>query len=104
MPPTKWEQADGREVKVESISTRGRRQLIVTFWYEVRGQRYESELYTFRPMNVGEPLIVRYDASNPKMTEFKADYRRKWRIWWIVMATILVFALLLMLWIRTPWH
>ena len=102
MPETAWEQTDGRVVKVESISTRGRRQLIVTFSYTAQGQRYEDELYTFKSMNVGESLIVRYDASNPTMTGFKADYARKWRIWWIVMGAFFVAVLLLMLWIRTP--
>jgi hypothetical protein len=102
MSQTIWEQADGRVVKVEPISTRGRRQLIVTFSYEAQGQRYEGELYTFKSMNVGESLIVKYDASDPKMTGYKAEYARKWRIWWIVVAAFFVTALFLMLWIRMP--
>lgn len=101
MPKTTWEQTDGRVVKVDSIFTRGRRQLIVTFSYEAQGRRYEGELYTFKSMNVGESLIVKYHASNPRTTGFKADYARKWRILWIVMTAFLVAALLLMLWIRT---
>jgi len=107
MPDTAWEQTDGRVVKVDSISTRGRRQFIVTFSYEAKEQRYEGELYTFKSMNIGESLIVKYDASNPIMTGFKVDYARKWRIWWILMvaffvAAFFVAAFLLMLWIRTP--
>ena len=90
--------------KFESISTKGRCQLIVKFSYNSQGQRYEDELYTFKSMNVGESLIVKYDASNPTMTGFKADYARKWRIWWIVMGAFFVAVLLLMLWIRTPLH
>ena len=101
MPQTTWEQTDGRVVKVESISTRGRRQLIVTFSYEAQGQYYEGELYTFKSMNVGESLIVKYDGSNPRVTGFKADYARKWQIWWILTTAFFVAVLLLMLWIRT---
>ena len=104
MPQTTWEETYGRVVKVESISTRGRRQLIVTFSYEAQGHWYEGEFYTFKSMSVGEPLIVKYDASNPQMTGFKTDYARKWRIWWIVIAAFFVTALLLMLWINTPRH
>ena len=100
MPQMTWKQTGGRVVKVESISTRGGRQLIVTFSYEAQGHRYQGELYTFKSMNVGESLIVKYDASNPGMTGFKANYARNWRIWWIVMAVFFVAALLLMLWIR----
>ena len=102
MPQTIWEQSDGRVIKVESIFTRGRRQLIVTFSYEAQGRCYEGDLYTFKSMDVGESLIVKYDGSNPRRTGFKADYARKWRIWWIVMAAFFVAVLLLMLWIRTP--
>ena len=99
-----WKQTDGTVVKVESIFPRGRRQLIVTFSYEVRGHYYEGVLGTFKPMNVGEALVVKYDASDPKMTKFIADYARTWRIWWIVMTAFLILALLLVLWIRTAWH
>ncbi len=102
MPKTVWEQTSGRVVKVESIFPRGRRQLIITFSYEVQGQHYEGELYTFKPMDVGEPLIVKYHASDPTMTKFKSDYARKWQVWWLVMGAFFVAVLLLMLWIRTP--
>jgi len=89
-------------IKVDSISTRGRRQFIVTFSYEAKEQRYEGELYTFKSMHVGESLIVKYDALNPIMTGFKAEYARKWRIWWVLMVAFFVAAFLLLLWIRTP--
>jgi hypothetical protein len=102
MPETAWEQTDGRVVKVESISTRGRRQLIVTFSYDAQGQQYEGELYTFKSMTVGESLVVKYDASNPRLTRYKADYARKWRVWWILIVAFFVAAFLLMLWIKMP--
>ena len=102
MPQVHREQTDGRVVNVESIYPRSRRQLIVTFLYEVRGCRYEGELYTFKSMNAGESLVVTYDALNPEKTGYKAKYARTWTIWWISMAAIFVVALLLMLWIRIP--
>jgi hypothetical protein len=52
MAETKWKQADGKVVRIESISTRGRRQLIVKFSYEVSEQLYEGELYTFKSCGV----------------------------------------------------
>ena len=99
MSKTDWKQTDGKVVKIESIYPRGRRQLIVTFSYEVKGQPYEGELYTFRPMHEGDALSVKYDASNPALTEFAIKYKRIWRIWWFVMTTILVSALAVLLWI-----
>ena len=104
MPRTNWEQADGRVVKIESIYPRGRRQLIVTFSYEVHEHCYESELYTFESMTVGQSVVVKYDASNPEMTGFKAAQTRKWAIWWTSMGAIVVTARLLMLWLATSRH
>jgi hypothetical protein len=100
MATTDWKQADGRVVRIESISTRGRRQLIVVFSYEVCGQIFEGELYTFKSMHKGDMLRVQYDPSNPKLTRFEADYRRTWRVWWFAAATVVAGALLLMLWIH----
>ena len=42
-----WKQTDGRVVSVDSISTRGRLQLIVAFTYEVEDELYEGKFYTF---------------------------------------------------------
>ncbi len=100
MAKTEWKQADGRVVRIDTISTRGRRQLIVTFSYEVHGQLYEGELYTFKSMHEGQTLLVEYDPSNPKLTRFEANYKRTWRIWWFAAATVLAGALLLGLWIH----
>lgn len=104
MARTDWKQADGKVVKIEYIYPRGRRQVIVTFSYEVQGQFYENELYTFKSMHEGDALSVTYDASNPKLTEFDVRYARSWRIWWFVMATIFAGALLVILWVTVNRH
>ena len=104
MPQTTWEQTNGTVVEIKPITTRGRRQLIVTYSYDVKGQRYEGELYTFKSMNVGESLIVNYNVSNLAWTGFEAAYVRKWRTWWIMMLALFVAAVLLTLWTRTHLH
>lgn len=104
MAKTDWKQADGKVVRIESIYPRGRRQLVVTFSYEVQGQLYEGEPYTFKSMHEGDLLNVKYDALNPKLTEFEVKYGRTWRIWWFVTATILAGAFLVMLWVTATRH
>jgi hypothetical protein len=42
MAKTEWSQADGRVVSVDSMSTRGRRQLTITFTYFVGNQSYKG--------------------------------------------------------------
>ena len=74
MPHIIWEPIEGRVVKIEFIYPTGRRQLNVTFSYRAQGLSYEGKLYTFQSMNVGNSLMVKYDASNPQMTAFKAQY------------------------------
>ena len=61
-----WKQVDGRVTSVHSIATRGRRQLTVSFAYEVAGHAYEGEFYTFDSIHQGAPLTVEYEISNPK--------------------------------------
>lgn len=100
MAQTEWKQAYGKVLKIEALYPRGHRQLIVTFSYEIQGQLYEGELYTFKTMHEGDPLNVTYDASNPKVTEFVVKCRRTWRVWWLVMATIFVVVFVVLLWIR----
>ena len=103
MAETDWKQTDGKVVRIESIYPRGRRQLIVTFSYEVDGKLYEGELYTFKSMHEGQSIDVKYDAANPELTEFKAKYKRTWRIWWSVMV-IVAGAFLVVLWFTGAWH
>jgi Protein of unknown function (DUF3592) len=100
MATTDWKQADGRVVRVESISTRGRRQLIVVFSYEVCGQILKANSTLSSRRTKGDMLRVQYDPSNPKLTRFEADYRRTWRLWWFAAATVVAGALLLMVWIH----
>ena len=100
MARTEWKQTNGKVTKIEAIYPRGRLQLIVRFSYEVQGHLFNGVLYTFKSMQEGDSLEVRYDATNPKVTEFDARYRRSWRIWWSVMATILVGAFVILLWAR----
>lgn len=101
MAKTEWKQAVGKVISIKSIYPRGRLQLIVTYSYEVQEQVYTGELYTFKSMHEGDSLNVKYDASNPNLTEFGVKYRRTWRIWWFVMGTILAAAFLVMLWVTT---
>lgn len=104
MAKTNWKHVEGTVVSVASIYPRGRLQLIVKFSYEVHGENYESELYTFKSMHRGDPLDVKYDPSNPKLTAFEVAYSRTWRLWWIVMGTVLAGALIVMLWITSGLH
>jgi hypothetical protein len=55
-----------------------------------------GELYRFKSMDEGHSLAVRY-ASNPKVTQSEVKYKRSWLIWWSVVATFQIGALVMLL-------
>jgi hypothetical protein len=97
MPKTGWKQADGRVTSVDSIATRGRRELIVTFTYNVEGHPYKSKFYTFDSIQEGASLVVEYDVSNRMRNNFESGQKRINGIAFAV-ALPLVIAALLLLW------
>jgi Protein of unknown function (DUF3592) len=97
MAKTEWSQADGRVVSVDSMSTRGRRQLTVTFTYFVGNQSYKGKFYTFDSMQEGDSLLVPYDVSNPSHNRLEARQARINRVA-LVIAIPVVGVVLLLLW------
>ena len=97
MAKTKWNQADGRVVSVDSMSTRGRRQLTVIFTYVVGNQSYKGKFYTFDSMQEGDSLLVPYDVSNPSHNKLEAKQARINRVA-LAIAVPVVGVVLLLLW------
>lgn len=97
MAKTDWKQAQGRVVKVDSMCTRGRRQLTVTCTYRVGDELYEGKFYTFDSIHEGDSLTVRYDLSNPKRNDLDTRQTRINRIAFAVAVPIAV-AILWLLW------
>lgn len=91
-----WKQADGRVTSVDSIATRGRRQLTVGFTYEVAGHAYEGKFYTFDSIHQGAPLIVEYEISNPKHNNFENRQSRINRIAFVGALLVVAVALILL--------
>src|ERR1700722_4993321 len=75
MAKTEWSQADGRVVSVDSMSTRGRRQLTVTFTYFVGNQSYKGKFYTFDSMQEGDRSSCHMTCQIPVTTDLKPDRR-----------------------------
>lgn len=96
MAKTDWKQAEGKVVKVDSMSTRGRLQLTVAFTYRVGDELHEGEFYTFDTIHEGGSLAVRYDPSNPKRNDLNTRQRRINRIAFAVAVPIAVAALWLL--------
>lgn len=94
---TEWNHTDGRVVRVNSISTRGRTQLTVTFTYVVGNQSYEGKFYTFDSMREGDPLLVPYDASNPSRNKLEARQTRI-NLVALIIAVPIVSVVVLLLW------
>ena len=97
MAKTEWGEADGRVVSVDSMTTRGRRQLTVTFTYIVGNQSYKGKFYTFDSMQEGDSLLVPYDVSNPSHNRLEARQARINRVA-LVVAVPIVGVVLLLLW------
>ena len=97
MAKTGWRQVDGKVTSVDSIFTRGRRELIVTFTYNVEGHLYEGKFFTFDPIPEGASLIVEYDVSDPKRNSFESRQKRVNRIA-VAVALPVIAAALLLLW------
>lgn len=95
MAKTKWNQADGRVVSVDSMSTRGRRQLTVTFTYVVGNHSYEGKFYTFDSMQEGDSLLVPYDVSNPSHNKLEAKQARINQVTLVIAVPIVGVVLLL---------
>lgn len=98
MAKTDWKQTEGKVVKVDSMWTRGRRQLTIAFTYRVGDELHESEFYTFDTIHEGDSLAVRYDPSNPKRNDLNTRQTRINRIAFAVAVPIVVAALWL-LWV-----
>jgi hypothetical protein len=97
MARTDWKQAEGRVTSIDTIYPRGRKQLIVKFDYVVAGQSFEGKFGTFDSVHEGDPIIVNYNASNPKQNQFETRDKRKNRIAFGI-ATLWLVAFLLLLW------
>lgn len=97
MAKTEWNHTDGRVVRVDSMSTRGRRQLTVIFTYVVGNQSYEGKFYTFDSMREGDSLLVPYDASNPSRNKLEARQTRINRVA-LIIAVPIVSVVVLLLW------
>ncbi len=92
-----YKQTNGRVVSVDSVSTRGRLQLIVAFAYEVEEELYEDKFYTFDSIHIGDSLIVTYDVLDPKRNDLGTRQTHINRIA-VAVAVPLVSAVLLLLW------
>ncbi len=96
MAKTEWNQTDGRVVRIDSMTTRGRRQLTVTFTYVVGNHSYEGKFYTFDSMQEGDSLVVPYDVSNPSHNKLEARQARINRIALVIAVPVVGVALLLL--------
>ena len=97
MAKTEWNQVEGRVVRVDSISARGRRQLTVVFTYVVGNQSYKGKFYTFDSMQEGDSLLVPYDVSNPSHNKLEARQARM-NLIALAIAVPTVGVVLLLLW------
>ena len=97
MAKADWKQTDGRVVSVDSIYTRGRRQLIVAFTYEVGDDLYESKFYTFDSIREGNSVVVKYDVSNPRRNDLETRQKRINRIA-VAVGVPILGAVLFLLW------
>jgi hypothetical protein len=96
-----WLATEGTVANVLSFYARGRKSYDVTFSYIVDGHVYQSTFPTFDEHVAGDMLAVTYDPSDPNKNNFVAHQKNVERVYWGIVAILLLGMLSVWLWVRT---